>query len=608
MAVSSEIEAVQQVFANNSRRKVFARWWAVKRLTQLASSANGAGPQLTPADARAVIEGLVAGLESVHWGVHRRCKRALETLPSQPLIEAVCDLIIEREALRLRDIAVSEHYEPSDPLRKAAYLFVLGRQQFYEAHDPSGKLLEQFHVSTNALIRDHLLNLARTRGDRHWPATLLKTLHAHGSATLSETELAAAIEVLPSQQGWEELWEIVQTSALPWSWRAARKLIEGKWQPLGARAAGCWAALAAAVEHVANPVPVGGSFGQLWAVLQGHTDSVYSVAFSPDGRTLASGSHDKTICIWDVSQGQPQAILRDHVNSVRSVAFSLDGQTLASGSDDCTIRLWDVVRGQQRAVLKGHMHVVTSVAFSPNGRTLASGSWDRTVRLWDVAQGQQRAVLQGHTSGVTSVAFSPDGTTLASGSHDDTLRLWDVARGQERTVLKGHINDVNSVVFSPDEKTLASGSMDFIIRLWDVVSGLQPAVCQGHAGRVTSVAFSPDGRTLASGGGDDTIRLWDVVRGQQRAVLKGHMHVVTSVAFSPNGRTLASGSMDETIMLWDLVDTRQFVDAPLSQMTVADFELTQRLAVARSVPTEEQAVARYVAAILRYRLGEGRTE
>ncbi|MBI3248815.1 MAG: hypothetical protein HYZ50_20120 [Deltaproteobacteria bacterium] len=231
MAINTELAALQHVLADPAHGYFFDRWRAVWRLTQLAHTSNGAGPQLTPADARAVIEGLVAGLESVHWGVHRRCKRALETLQHQPLIEAVCDLIIERGLLQLRDIAVSARYEPHDPLSKAAYLFVLGRQQFYKTYDPDGELLEHFYVTAAAPIRGHLLGLARFRDDHSWPQAVLKTLQARGGATLSESELEAALEVLPRQHGWEELWEIVQTSPLPWSWRAARTLFNAGWQP-----------------------------------------------------------------------------------------------------------------------------------------------------------------------------------------------------------------------------------------------------------------------------------------------------------------------------------------------------------------------------------------
>ncbi len=165
--------------------------------------------------------------------------------------------------------------------------------------------------------------------------------------------------------------------------------------------------------------------------------------------------------MWDVDSGQQKASLEGYTNGVRSVAFSPDGTTLASGGG--TVRLWDVDSGQQKASLEGYTNGVRSVAFSPDGTTLASGG--DTIRLWDVDSGQQKASLKGHTNRVRSVAFSPDGTTLASGG--GTVRLWDVGSGQQKAALEGHSDFVHSVAFSLDGRTLASGSRDGTVLLWD---------------------------------------------------------------------------------------------------------------------------------------------
>ena len=291
---------------------------------------------------------------------------------------------------------------------------------------------------------------------------------------------------------------------------------------------------------------------------QGHGSSVRSVAFSPDGRTLASGGFDNNIRLWDVADGKAIRVLRGHADAVISVAFGRYGLTLASGCLDKTIKLWDVDRGMVLRTLEGHTGIVESVAFSPDGRTLASGSLDKTTKLWDVARGTVARTFEGHTGIVESVMFSPDGRTLASGSDDNTIKLWDVAGGKTVRTWQGLTGKVLSMAFSPDGLTLASaGSTDATVKLWNVADGRVIRTLRGHAAAVVSVAFSPYGRTLASAGSiDTTINLWDVAAGTIIRTFEGHTGIIESLAFSPDGLTLASGSDDKTIKLWNVADLR----------------------------------------------------
>jgi WD40 repeat protein len=260
-------------------------------------------------------------------------------------------------------------------------------------------------------------------------------------------------------------------------------------------------------------------------VQTGHSDVVLSVALSPDGRGVLTGSRDGTARLWDVATGQEVRRFEGHGGFLRpgavlSVAFSPDGRWALTGSDDKTARLWDVATGQQIRRFDGHSGSVWSVAFSPNGRWALTGSDDKTARLWDVATGQQIRRFDGHSGSVWSVAFSPGGCWVLTGSDDKTARLWDVATGQQIRRFKGHggllwSGAVLSVAFSPDGQWVLTGSRDKTARLWGANSGMQVRRFNGHGASVSSVAFSLDGRWALTGSDDKTARLWDVATGRE---------------------------------------------------------------------------------------------
>ena len=310
-------------------------------------------------------------------------------------------------------------------------------------------------------------------------------------------------------------------------------------------------------EIILSSKPTKTVTGPLKAIFEGHTDFVRSLAFSPDGETLASGSWDRTIRLWNPRTLRHVITLIGHSSDVRSVVFSPDGETLASGSWDRTIRLWDTSTGQLRTTLSGYnIEHITSVALSPDGQILAGGtasnSGHNVIHLWNPNTGQYKSELIGHTERVASVIFSPDGQMLVSGSEDNTVRLWNPNTGKTQKILMEYTQAVDSVAFSRDGKTLASGSRDGTIRLWDAQTGQLKTTLTGYTDWVSPLAFSPDGEILAGSSPDQRIRFWNVKTGEYKnALQKGNGHLM-SIAFSPDGATLASGREDGTVRLWDV--------------------------------------------------------
>jgi WD40 repeat protein len=332
--------------------------------------------------------------------------------------------------------------------------------------------------------------------------------------------------------------------------------------------AGAVLAVAVSQSGQVGMIASGGSDGtiRLWNFegvsigepLRGHKGSVRSVAFSPDGTVIVSGSGnsydtigDNTVRLWDI-QGNPIGEPIKHDENINSVAYSLDGKIIASGSNDGTIRLWDIKGEPIGEPLWGHGSLVTSVAFSPDGEMIVSGGFDDRVRLWDIRSDSVGQPFLGHKRGIYSVAFSPNGKIIASGGLDTTIQLWDMNGRFVGNPLEGHESAILAIAFSYDSQLLASGSADSTIRVWDINGNSEYQPFRGHVGGVTAVAFSPDGEMIVSGGSDKTVRLWNIRGAAIDKVLYSHNESIRSVTFDKDGRVIISGSEDNTVLIWSI--------------------------------------------------------
>lgn len=566
-----------------------------------------------------IVAPLLRACEDTDSTVAAQARLVLQRLPKPEAQEELYRLVIETDHPLACEIAATVQHAPRDPQQRALFFLLTGQWERYDELDFDRSLVRAAYQVGNEWLQGRIADLTRRAGRVDFVEVIAGGRQRRRLAEMTDSEWAVVLSLLNKHQAWPEMWQLAQVAPAGWSVQLLRRLGEEGWLPedkdpfLGEQT-DFRELVQLARRCRAEGLQLGSSV-RCQATLAGHSASVYDLATNPaplssgsGGQWLASGSGDRTLRLWRLPDGKSLKALTGHTDEVWGVTISPDGRLLVSGSDDRTIRLWRLPDGKALKTLKGQTDTLNALVISPvplDGGTgqwlLASGSEDHTVQLWSLPDGKGLKTLTGHTDLIIDLAISPDGRLLASGSRDGTARLWSLPDGAPLKTLSGHTSSVNCLAFSSNGRLLVSGSLDKTVRLWRLPEGRLFKTLKGHTDAVVDVAISPtDTPVLASGSLDKTVRLWNLANGTLLKTLTGHTDWIMGLAISADGQLLASGSEDQTIRLWSS-DLAHLSHRPVTQTDINDKSWVEETLQHGKISIAERGWLEFILALIRWR-------
>ena len=541
----------------------------------------------------------------------RRAGRALLSLESDEARNELCHQFIHNHNEVAGKSAVTSGVVPTEKFDQGLFYFLTGQWARFERVDPGHKMLVEAYRSSDDRLRQRINVQIQAAQQQGYMKT--DTVDEIGGVEeMSDWEWEQKLKQLVKQKRWGEMWKLASQARSRWSAALIRELSQAEWTPDSEEDAESLAKLG----EIASGMKDSGDSAEpdIVATLEGHTNTIVCLAFTPDGKQVVTGGRDNTVRVWKTAGGECLHTFTDHTDEVRALittqikettvmvstgwdtmvhvydltigkhlgsltsdddlpiqcmALSPNGRYIATGSWDAAVQLWDLQTLKPVGTLTGQTAPITGVAFSHDGQVLIAGSEDKTVRMWDMTNGRPIHTFEGHERKIDCVAVSPDSQQLISGSQDTTVRLWNRNIKLAPRTLRGHSAPITALSVQPQGNVVASGSADAVVQLWSLPHGLRSASIGAHAGGITCVGWHPDGRIFGSGSQDTTVRIWGMPTGHPIYTLQGHTDAITCLEFSPDGKLVASASEDKTVQLWAL-ETVKLGQTPIDKIESKD--------------------------------------